>query len=306
MTGDVGQRFDGRSDRPRFCDVAHSPACKLPLPAFSTLQRLLSLFPLRNLILRLTPRRFVWLLACTALNLHAQPLPTVAAAADLQFVLPEVAQRFERDGGQPLRLVFGSSGVFYSQIQQGAPFALFLSADERFVFQLAEAGKTIGRGRLYALGRIGIFVPPGSPLRADGELQDLAAALRDGRLQKFAIANPEHAPYGARAQEALQHAGLWQAIQPRLVLGENIAQTAQFALSGSTQGGIVAQSLALAPALAQRGKFALIPEAWHQALRQRMVLMRDAPANARRFYDYLSTPAAQEILARHGFVMPQE
>ena len=241
------------------------------------------------------------------LPVHAQNLvPTVAAASDLKFALDEVAARFERETGNKLRLVFGSSGNFKTQILQGAPFHLFMSADENFVYELADAGKTMDRGRAYGVGRIGIMVPPGSPLKADGELKDLAAALKDGRLQKFAIANPEHAPYGARAQEALQHAGLWQAIQPRLVLGENIAQTAQFALSGSTQGGIVAQSLALAPALAQRGKFALIPEAWHQALRQRMVLMKDAPANARRFYDYLSTPAAQEILTRHGFVMPQE
>ncbi|MCA1416817.1 molybdate ABC transporter substrate-binding protein, partial [Bradyrhizobium sp. NBAIM20] len=146
-----------------------------------------------------------------------QPQATVAAASDLKFALEEVSARFEHDTGQKIRLVFGSSGNFYSQIVQGAPFHVFMSADEAFVFKLAEAGKTVDRGRLYAVGRIGIIVPKGSSLKPNGELVDLAAALKDGRLQKFAIANPEHAPYGARAREALQHAGLWTNIQSKLV-----------------------------------------------------------------------------------------
>lgn len=237
---------------------------------------------------------------------HAQTVPTVAAAADLKFAIEAVAARFKQDTGQSLRLVFGSSGNFKTQILQGAPFHLFMSADEHFVFELADAGKTEDRGRAYAVGRIGILVPPGSPLKADGELQDLAAALKDGRLRKFAIANPQHAPYGTRAQEALQHAGLWRDIQPHLVFGENVSQAAQFAVSGSTQGGIVAQSLALAPAVAKTGRFALIPEAWHQPLRQRMVLVKGAPPAARAFYDYLSTPAAQAIMVRYGFAIPQD
>ena len=237
---------------------------------------------------------------------RAQPEPTVAAASDLKFAIEEVAARFERETGSKLKLVFGSSGNFTSQILQNAPFHLFMSADENFVFKLADAGKTLDRGKPYAIGRIGIMVPKGSPLKADGELNDLAAALKDGRLQKFAIANPEHAPYGARAKEALRHAGLWHAIQGRLVMGENISQAAQFATSGSTQGGIIAQSLALAPSVAKLGNFALIPEAWHQPLRQRMVLIKDAAPAARAFFDYLSTPAARNIMARYGFAMPKQ
>lgn len=244
--------------------------------------------------------------AAASLQAQAQGVPTVAAAADLKFALEEVAAAFERDTGHKLRLVFGSSGNFYSQIVQGAPFQMFLSADEAFVFKLADAGKTVDRGRLYAIGRIGIIVPHGSALKADADLKDLAAALQDGRLQKFAIANPEHAPYGARAKEALQHAGLWEAIQPRLVLGENISQTAQFATSGSTQGGIIALSLAKADAVARLGSFALIPSDWHAPLNQRMVLMKEAPTPLRAFYDYLATPAAQTVMVRYGFAMPRE
>ena len=236
----------------------------------------------------------------------AQPVPTVAAASDLKFALEDVAARFERDSGHKLRLVFGSSGNFYSQLLQGAPFQMFMSADESYVLKLADAGKTVDRGRLYALGRIGIMVPNGSPLEPDGELIDLAAAIKDGRLRKFAIANPQHAPYGARAKEALQRAGLWDAIQPKLVLGENISQAAQFATSGSTQGGIIALSLARAPSVASLGRFALIPEGWHGPLKQRMVLMKSAPAPLRAFYDHLGSPAAQDVMARYGFTMPKD
>lgn len=258
-------------------------------------------------------RRYVcaWLAAValagfTGQAVRAQALPTVAAASDLKFAIEEVAARFERETGNKLRLVFGSSGNFYSQILQDAPFHLYMSADESYVFKLADAGKTMDRGRAYAVGRIGIMVPLGSPLKADGELEDLAAALKDGRLHKFAIANPEHAPYGARAKEALQHAGLWEAIQGKLVLGENISQTAQFATSGSAQGGVIALSLAKAPALAKLGEFALIPEGWHQPLKQRMVLIKGAPPAARVFYEYIGSPAAQEIMVRYGFAMPNE
>lgn len=241
----------------------------------------------------------------TGLRALAQPIPTVAAAADLKFALEEVAAQFEKDTGQKIRLVFGSSGTFLAQLLQGAPFHLFMSADEAFVFKLADAGKTRDRGRLYAYGRIGIIVPNGSPLKSDSQLKDLAAALKDGRLQRFAIANPEHAPYGARAREALTALGLWDTIKPRLVYGENIAQTAQFATSGSAQGGIIALSLAKAPAVASLGSFALLPEQLHQPLAQRMVLLKDAPAVVVAFYDYLATPPAQAIMTRYGFTMPK-
>lgn len=230
--------------------------------------------------------------------------PAVAAAADLQFALEEVHQQFKADTGQSLRLVFGSSGNFYRQISEGAPFQLFFSADEEYVQKLHEAGMTEDEGALYAVGRIVLMVPNGSPLRADEQLSDLHAALADGRLKKFAIANPEHAPYGRRAEEALKHAGLWAGIKDKLVLGENVAQAAQFATSANAQGGIIAYSLVLSPNLAKRGQFALIPSEWHEPLKQRMVLIKDADATSRAFYRYLQEPAARAILARYGFVLP--
>jgi molybdate transport system substrate-binding protein len=235
---------------------------------------------------------------------RAQGAVNVAAAADLKFALEALAPEFERASGHRVRLVFGSSGTLAGQILQGAPFHLFMSADEALVGRLVAAALALDGGRLYAIGRVGILVPKGSPLKADGTLGDLRAALHDGRCRRFAIAQPEHAPYGARAREALQHAGLWEAIAPLLVFGENVAQAAQFATSGAAQGGIVALSLARAPAVAALGDFDLIADSWHTPLRQRMVLIRDAPPAARAFHDHLGTPAARAVLARFGFAAP--
>lgn len=245
-------------------------------------------------------------LLVSAPNVFAKTVPTVAAASDLKFAIEALAELFQKDTGYQLRLIFGSSGNFFTQIMQGAPFDLFMSADEDFIFKLNEAGKTKDQGRIYAKGRIGIMTPHTSPLRADGQLKDLSAAIKDGRLRKFAIANPDHAPYGRRAEEALKKAGLWEAIQPHLVLGENISQAAQFALSGSTQGGIIAQSLALVPALSKQGRFDLIPEEWHQPLIQRMALMKNASPVAVSFYHFLSQEKAQLMMKQYGFTIPVE
>ena len=230
--------------------------------------------------------------------------PVIAAASDLQFALAEIAEAFEAETGEPVELTFGSSGNFARQIRQGAPYEMYLSADERFVLDLHEDGFTRDEGVLYAMGRIVIFTPHGAALEADGELDDLAAALDGRRVSRFAIANPEHAPYGLAAEQALRHRGLWEAITPALVLGENVSQAAQFAATGNAQGGIIAYSLALAPQVAARGAFDLIPEDWHAPLRQRMVLLDGAGVVAERFYRYLQAPPARDILRRHGFALP--
>lgn len=229
---------------------------------------------------------------------------TVAAASDMKLALEEMAKSFEADTGHRLRLVFGASGQLYTQILQGAPFHVFLSADEDLVLRLAEAGRTRDRGRVYARGRLALLVPKGGVVRADPQLDGLAQALRDGQVQRLAIANPMHAPYGQRAQEVLQHRGLWAALQGKLVLGENVSQATQFALSGATQGGVVASALAQAPASRALGDFAVLPEVGHRPLWQRMVLLPQAPAAAQAFYDHLSSPLAHAVLQRHGFALP--
>lgn len=231
-------------------------------------------------------------------------VPVVAAAADLQFVLPDIATAFHAKTGATVTLTFGASGNLARQIRQGAPYQMYLSADEAYVLDLARDGFTRGQGTVYALGRLVIFAPNGSPLAIDGRLNGLRRALQAHQMRTFAIANPDHAPYGARAREALRHAGLWDAVEPHLVYGENVSQAAQFATSGSADGGIIAQSLALSPAIGRLGRFALIPASYHTPLRQRMVLLMSAGATAERFYAYLQQPPARALLDRYGFARP--
>lgn len=238
-------------------------------------------------------------------NAHAQrDIPAIAAASDLQFALEDIAARFRADSRKDVRLSFGSSGNYFRQIEQGAPFQLFLSADEDFVFRLHQAGRTEDRGVLYATGRIVLFAPRGSPLNVDQRMAGLKAALAARRISRFAIANPEHAPYGRAAEQALRKLGLWEGLQGRLVLGENVSQAAQFATSGSVQGGIFAYSLALSPQVSKLGSHVLLPEDLHQPLRQRMVLVKGAGETARAFYAYLQQPAARKIFEQYGFVLP--
>ena len=237
----------------------------------------------------------------------AQPSPgiTVAAASDLKFALEELAGLYEKQTGQRLKLVFGSSGLLYTQLLQAAPFHVFMSADESFVLRLAQAGKTLDQGKVYAHGRLALIAPKGSVVQVDKAFKGVRLALQQGRIKRFAIANPEHAPYGQRAVEALKHAGLWEAMVDKLVYGENVSQAAQFALSGSAQGGIVAHSLALAPSLQSISDFALVDPSWHQPLIQRMVLLKNPPAAAQAFYDHLSSPAALAVMSRYGFALPR-
>ena len=239
-------------------------------------------------------------------GLAQEDVPVVAAASDLQFAIEEIAAAFAAETGMRVRLSMGSTGNFARQIREGAPFEIFMAADEAFIADLHRSGFTRDAGDLYAIGRLVIVVPHGSTLSADPELNDLARMLAAGEITRFAIANPEHAPYGMRAREALVTRGLWDDLQPFMVLGENVSQAAQFALSGNAEGGIIAYSLARAPQVGPRGSFALIPEEWHEPLRQRMALLGNAGPVAEAFYAYMMAPAAREIMERYGFVLPGE
>lgn len=233
-------------------------------------------------------------------------VPVIAAAADLNFAVTELAAAFKAETGKEVKLSFGSTGNFATQIREGAPFQVFMAADQKFIADLHSEGFTKNEGDLYAEGRIVLMVPHGSVLKADEAMDDLAAKLDAGEITRFAIANPEHAPYGQRAEEALKHRGLWDKVQPRLVLGENVSQAAQFALSGNAEGGIIAYSLALAPEVRSKGEFALIPHDWHEPLLQRMALLKNAGPIAEEFYSFMKTPKAREIMKKYGFVLPTE
>lgn len=228
-------------------------------------------------------------------------IPTVAAAADLRFALDELVAIYGKATGRQVKVTYGSSGIIHQQITAGAPFELFLSADETYVQRLHKAGLTRDAGTVYARGRIVLFAPKASGLVVDTELAGLRRALDRGEVRRFAIANPAHAPYGEKAREALQAAGLWPALERKLVLGENVSQALQFATTGGADGGIVALSLVKAPGFARLGRWALIPERLHRPLVQRMVLTRTSGAEARAFYSWLQGPEARAVFERHGY-----
>lgn len=232
--------------------------------------------------------------------------PIVAAASSLQFALEEAAAQFTQQTGHALRLNFGSSGNFRRQIAQGAPFELFLSADEGFVQALYDEGYVDNAGVIYARGRLAWVQPAGryslpseqAPLAG---VQEAITAWEEGQRLRVAIASPEHAPYGMAAREVLQEVGLWEASEPLRVQGENVSQAMQFALSDEARGGLVAYSLAVAPALAERSEAVLMPETWHTPLRQRMVLTPQAGEVAHAFYEWLQQADAKAIFETYGF-----
>ncbi len=246
----------------------------------------------------------LWLLVGLASPPAAQRAPTIAAAANLNFVLPEIAKRFEQTQGTTVELVFGASGILTRQIQDGAPFQMFLAADEEFPNKLSAAGLTRDPGVVYAVGRLVIFSPKGSPLTVDARLDGLARLIKSGGAGRFAIANPDVAPYGRAAEAVLKKRGLWNALRPNLVLGDSITQAAQFATTGNAVGGLIAYSLALSPDFARRGTYAVIPDADYPPLRQRMVLLKQASPVAERFYAFVRGAEGQSILLKHGFALP--
>jgi len=230
---------------------------------------------------------------------------TVAAAADLMYAMNEIAANFEKATGCILRVSTGSSGNFLSQIENGAPFDLFFSADIEYPRKLETAGLAVaGSTYLYAVGKIVLWVRNDSRL----DIGRGVAVLLDPSIRKVAIANPQHAPYGRAAEEALQKAGVYDAIKDRLVLGENISQAAQFVESGNADAGILALSLALSPALRGKGRYWRIPENLYAPIQQGVVLIRASqnPQGARAFLEYIKTPAMAALLERYGFVLPSK
>lgn len=243
--------------------------------------------------------------ACAPPAPATPPRVVVAVAASVHDAVTEVARAFERDHGGKVDSVAGASGAFARQILAGAPFDLFLSADEESPARLHAAGLTTDAGVVYATGRLALFAPHGSPLTVDSQLAGLTALVRAGRVTRFAIANPDVAPYGRAAEAVLRAHGVWDALEPRLVLGDNVAQAAQFATTGNAVGGLLAASLVMSPELRALGTFAIVPDDGHAPIVHRMVLLARAPPVAAEFYAYLQQPAAHAILEAHGFAVPR-
>lgn len=249
---------------------------------------------------------FLWQPASYASGTSSSNVPVIAAASDLSYALGKVSAQFSQETGNRVRISFGSSGNLKRLIEQGAPFELFMSADENYVFQLAEQGHTFDQGQVYALGRLVLFAAHGSALAKQLDFSALPELLSNGKIRKFAIANPRHAPYGRAARETLQNVKLWQQIEGSLVLGESASQTTLFAASGAAQGAIIPHALALNPSVSEKGAYRLISHNLHKPLRQRMVLLKNAGTTAQQFYEYLQTSAAREIMREYGFTVSGE
>ena len=225
----------------------------------------------------------------------------MAAASDLSFALNEIATKYQHDTGNMLKISYGSSGNFFTQIQNGAPFDLFFSADIDFPRQLESQGITEANTLYqYATGKIVVWIPSRSKL-------DLARGLNvllDPSIKKIAIANPKHAPYGRAAEASLRKAGIYDRLQSKLVFGENISQTAQFVETGNADLGILALSLASAPTMQSRGRYVEVPTDLYPPLQQAVVILKSSKkkGTAKQFLEYLKRPESQAILRKYGFV----
>lgn len=228
---------------------------------------------------------------------------TVAAAADLTFVFKEIGAKFQKETGNSIKLSYGSSGNFFSQIKNGAPYDMFFSADVAFPQKLEAAG-LIEPGSLYeyATGKLVIWVTSKSKL----DLNQGLKVLLDPSIGKIAIANPVHAPYGAAAVAALQHEGIYDQVKPRIIQGENISQTAQFVQSGNADVGLLALSLALAPPMTRAGRYVEVPPADYPPIIQAVVILKSArdKDTSEKFLKFLKEPATVAIMQQYGFVPP--
>ncbi len=229
---------------------------------------------------------------------------TVAVAANLKPAFEEIAARFQAaHPGVEVKATFGASGVFFTQIANGAPFDLFLSADAEFPARVVEKGLADGAVFTYAYGRLGVWVPKSSRIDLDGKG---LAALADGSVQKIAIASPEVAPYGRAAKAALEKAGVYEALKDRIVTGQSVAQAAQFVQSGNAQAGFVPSSLARTPPLSEEGRAWLVPPSSYPRIEQTGVVLRGAgeAGLARELAAFVTGPGARDVLERHGYDLP--
>ncbi len=229
----------------------------------------------------------------------------VAAAADLTFAFQDVAARFQEQTGNSIKLTYGSSGNFFAQIQNGAPFDLFFSADVGYPKKLEAAG-LIEPGTIYeyASGKLVIWVPNASNL----DLSRGLATLLDPGIRKIAIANPQHAPYGIAAVAAMRHAAVYDKIKSKLVLGENISQAAEFVQSGNADAGILALSLALAPAMKDKGRYVEIPATDYPPIIQAAAILKSSRNQqlANQFMKFIKQPDTIALMARYGFSIPKD
>lgn len=228
---------------------------------------------------------------------------TVAAAADLQFALQDIAAGFQKQTGKDVKLIYGSSGNFFQQIQNGAPFDMFFSANLDYAKKLEASGLTAPESYYqYAKGKIVVWVANDSKIDVDSGLK----SLLDPAVKKIAVANPQHAPYGQAAVAAMQNEGIYDKVKDKIVIGENISQTASFVVSGAADAGVVALSLALSPNMKDKGRYTEIPAAEYPPIEEACVILNSSKdkETAKQFLSYIKTAVVADTLKRYGFDVP--
>ena len=251
----------------------------------------------------MNPRTRRWMIILAVVSLcefcAAQSI-TVATAADLQFAMQDVAAGFQKQTGKEVRLIYGSSGNFFQQIQNGAPFDMFFSANLDYPKKLESSGLTVpGSYYQYAKGKIVVWVRNDSKINIGSGLK----SLLDPAVKRIAVANPQHAPYGQAAIAAMQSEGVYDKVRDKLVVGENISQTASFVVSGAADAGVVALSLALSPNMKEKGRYAEISAAEYPPIAQACVILNSSKdkESAKQFLSYIKTAAVADALQRYGF-----
>jgi molybdate transport system substrate-binding protein len=235
-------------------------------------------------------------------NMAIAQTTTVAVAANMKDAFTEIAATFKASGKSEMRVVYGSSGNFTAQIMNGAPFNLFIAADERFPLELYKNGKALDQGAVYATGKLAIISKTTFGIPLLDSKADIAKAI--ARANKIAIAKPELAPYGKAAVEYLKAEGLWDLAKDKLVYGDNIGVATTYAVTGAADISFTALSLAKSPEVSKETSFVVLNSNLYEPIKQRMVLMKGAPAEAVALYQFMQNAQAKTILRKYGYTTP--
>ena len=251
----------------------------------------------------MTKRIFIFLAVSFALtgSVFAQ-VATIAVAANMKDAFAEIAAEFKSTGKPEMRVVYGSSGNFAAQIMNGAPFSLFIAADEQFPLELFKNGKTVDDGSVYAIGKLVIITKTSSGIHLLDSKSDIAKAI--SKANKVAIAKPELAPYGRAAVQYLKAEGLWDLAKDKLVYADNIGAATTYVASGAADLGFTAFSLAKSPELLKQTSYKAVDTKMYEPIKQRMVLIKGAPQEAQDLYRFMQGPKAKAILQKYGYSTP--
>ncbi len=227
---------------------------------------------------------------------------TIAVAANMKDAFAEIATEFKSTGKPEMRVVYGSSGNFAAQIMNGAPFSLFIAADEQFPLELFKNGKAVDDGSVYAIGKLVIITKTSSGIHLLDSKADIAKAIT--KANKVAIAKPELAPYGRAAVQYLKAEGLWDIAKDKLVYADNIGAATTYVASGAADLGFTAFSLAKSPELLRQTSYVAVDTKMYEPIKQRMVLIKGASQEAQDLYRFMQGPKAKAILQKYGYSTP--